>query len=264
MILCYILVFKATYAITGNSSDHVADHELLAHPTIGKIKDSELDQYRGYKPIDAVYTWVNGSDPEWQISKEYWYQDYFTQIHGGEYNAKSYTLQKKTSVNVGANRFRDHDELRYSLRSLEQYAPWIRHVYIVTANQIPSWLVVENPFVTVVPHSAIFATASHLPTFNSAAIEVNLDRIPGLSESFLYFNDDFFLGRAVFPSDFISRSGCQKVYEGWSSNLCATSCLNFFFGNGICNQGCNVAACGYDMGDCDCRDSTYEVRMLLH
>ena len=34
------------------------------------------------------------------------------------------------------NRFSDKDELKYSLRSLEKYAPWIRHVYIVTHGQV--------------------------------------------------------------------------------------------------------------------------------
>ena len=41
-------------------------------------------------------------------------------------------------------RFTDWDELKYSLRSLEKYAPWVRHVYIVTNGQIPSWLDMEN------------------------------------------------------------------------------------------------------------------------
>jgi hypothetical protein len=35
------------------------------------------------------------------------------------------------------NRFRDSEELRYSLRSLVKYAPWVRKIFIVTDNQIP-------------------------------------------------------------------------------------------------------------------------------
>ena len=43
-------------------------------------------------------------------------------------------------------------ELRYSLRSLEKHAPWVRHVYIVTNGQIPSWLNLDNPRMTLVSH----------------------------------------------------------------------------------------------------------------
>ena len=41
---------------------------------------------------------------------------------------------------ASASRYRDNNELRYSLRSLAKFAPWIRHVYIVTNGQIPYWL----------------------------------------------------------------------------------------------------------------------------
>lgn len=75
--------------------------------------------------------------------------------------------------------FTQLQELRYSLRSLERYAPWVRHVYLVTNGQIPYWLDLENPRLTVVTHDQIFLNLSHLPTFSSPAIESHIHRLVG-------------------------------------------------------------------------------------
>lgn len=56
------------------------------------------------------------------------------------------------SESVRGNRFADNDELRYSLRSLERFAPWIRNVFLVTNGQIPRWLNVEHPSLRLVQH----------------------------------------------------------------------------------------------------------------
>ena len=96
------------------------------------------------------------------------------------------------------------------------HAPWIRHVYLVTAGQIPHWLNLDTPHLTVVTHEEIFPNKSDLPTFSSPAIEAHLHRIPGLSEKFLYLNDDVFFGQAVWPEDFYSAIRGQKV--GYSIN----------------------------------------------
>lgn len=76
----------------------------------------------------------------------------------------------------------------YSLRSIEQYAPWIRHVYIVTNGQVPYWLDLSFERVTIVTHDEIYRNRSHLPTFSSPSIETNLHRISNLSERFIYLN----------------------------------------------------------------------------
>ena len=60
------------------------------------------------------------------------------------------------------------------------FAPWIRHIYIVTNGQIPTWLNIKNQNISVISHNEIFPDKSHLPTFNSMAIEVHLHRIAGL------------------------------------------------------------------------------------
>ena len=93
---------------------------------------------------------------------------------------------------------------KYSLRSVEMYAPWIRKIFIVTDNQVPKWLDTSNPKIRIVDHKEILPEVS-LPCFNSRLIEHFLYKIPGLSEHFLYANDDMFINRPVTPATFFCR-----------------------------------------------------------
>jgi len=147
--------------------------------------------------IDAVYLWVDGRDSAFQEGL-------------GRYLAGRplFADFEQTS----ANRFRDSGELRYSLRSLRQYAPWIRHVYLVTNGQVPGWLDRSHPGITVIPHASLFRDRGHLPTFNSNGIETQIHRIPNLSRYFLYMNDDVFLGQAVTPASFLHADGTPRVF----------------------------------------------------
>lgn len=148
-------------------------------------------------PIDVVYTWVDGSDQAWADRRA------------------QYTGESHHSESDGVARFISRDELRYSLRSLYANAPWVNHVYIVTDGQTPNWLM-PGFGVDVVDHRDIFADPSTLPVFNSHAIEANLHRIPDLSEHFLYFNDDMFLGRPVTPKSFFFPNGLSKFFPSQS------------------------------------------------
>lgn len=149
-------------------------------------------------PIDAVYTWVDGDDTDWQRRK-----NEALRAHGqAEINV----------VGANASRYVSRDELRYSLRSLIAYAPWIRQIYLVTDDQVPSWLDLEHPRVRVVRHREIFAGTGRLPTFNSHAIESRLHRIDGLAEHFIYVNDDMFFGRPLLPTAFFHANGIAKFF----------------------------------------------------
>ena len=110
-------------------------------------------------------------------------------------------------------RFRSNDELKYSLRSVGEFAPWVRKVFIVTDDQVPAWLDTSNPRVEIVDHKDIFEDR-HLPCFSSRAINLRLHHIKGLSERFLSFDDDFFLGRPTSVSDFFHESGKGKLFTG--------------------------------------------------
>jgi hypothetical protein len=145
-------------------------------------------------PIDVVYTWVNSADPEWRAAKNTW--------------ADRQHIESPSSENE--ERYLDRDELRYSLRSVWAYAPFIRNVFIVTAGHVPEWLVSDHDRIRVVPHAEIFPNSGELPTFNSHAIEACLHRIPDLSENFLYFNDDVFLCRETNIDAFFTKSGLIK------------------------------------------------------
>ncbi len=149
--------------------------------------------------VDVVYLWVDGNDPVWREVKEQY-------LVAEEESSRTETTQDAATD----NRFADHEELKYSLRSIWKYAPFVHHIYIVTMQQKPSWLQ-DHPMITFVDHREIFLDLSMLPTFNSQAIESNLHRIPGLQEHFLYFNDDVFLGRPVVSGDFFTVDECVKV-----------------------------------------------------
>lgn len=146
-------------------------------------------------PVDIVYTWVDGNDPQWRKKKD------------------SYA-PKKTPENsfevMSECRFRDNNELLYSLRSVAKYAPWVNRVFIVTDNQVPSFINKEN--VTIIDHKDIFPSPSYLPSFNSCAIELCLSQAAEISEHFLSFNDDYMLGNNVSKSDFFDNSGSPIIW----------------------------------------------------
>ena len=157
-------------------------------------------------PIDAVYTWVNDKDPEWFAAMRQ------------HRNALGAGMPARVSA---AERYRNRNELMYSLRALEQFAPWVGRVHLVTAGHLPSWLELDHPKLNLVTHADIFADSDWLPTFSATAIESQIHHIESLSENFLYFNDDFFLGQTTDAADFFHSNGVlkffpagQKVYEG--------------------------------------------------
>lgn len=145
--------------------------------------------------IDIVFSWVDGSSAEFQRMRALRMQSYV--------------------VGVGddsAARYRQLDELKYALRSVYLFAPWVRRIFIVTDSPTPSWLA-EHPAVTIVPSTDFFSDPANLPTHNSHAIESQLHHIEGLSEHFLYSNDDMFFGRPVAPDMFFSPGGITKFVE---------------------------------------------------
>ncbi len=150
-------------------------------------------------PIDVVYTWVDGNDPAWQSRKRAALGD----TDGTELNPLA----------ANESRFSSRDELKYSLRSVAAFADWVRHIYLVTDDQVPDWLDTSSDRITVVSHKELFPDSSALPTFNSHAIETVLHRIPGLSEHFLYMNDDVFIGRPITPDLFFSSVGGPKFFR---------------------------------------------------
>ncbi|KAG0367786.1 Xanthine phosphoribosyltransferase 1 [Gamsiella multidivaricata] len=162
--------------------------------------------------IDIVYTWVNGSDPKLQALKEH-YQDIsplFQMYRAGAgrgmgVGGGSVIRGTGTTKDQTANRFRDMDELKYSVRSVAEYAKdMFKKIHILTTTvdgesdevQVPSWLDMDTSkeVIQLVPHRAIFGNVSVLPSFSSLSIESQIHHIPNLTDVFMYLNDDVFLG----------------------------------------------------------------------
>ncbi|WP_424216813.1 stealth conserved region 3 domain-containing protein (plasmid) [Streptomyces sp. BI20] len=172
----------------------VGDRE---HPTKQEFVDPLMSRIDF--PVDVVYTWVNDDDEAWRARRD------AARAEAG--------IDTGEGADSGDVRFRNRDELRYSLRSLAMFAPWVRNVYIVTDGQTPAWLDTAHPGVKIVDHREIFTDPSVLPTFNSHAIESQLHRIEGLSEQFLYFNDDVFLGRPIAANAFFQTNGVAHHFR---------------------------------------------------
>lgn len=139
-------------------------------------------------PIDVVIPWVDGNDPEWLAERNRYYTGNEESVHSFDYQ--------------------DWGLLKYWFRGIEAFAPWIRYVYFVTWGHLPSWLNVKNPKLRIIKHSD-YIPKKYLPTFSSHTIELNLHRIPGLAEHFIYFNDDTYLIKKCTP-DFFFYKGLPK------------------------------------------------------
>ena len=134
--------------------------------------------------MDFVVTWVDGADPEWQAEKRLY--------------------QKENVGDLRDERYRDWDNLQYWFRAVEKYAPWHQKIHFVTWGHVPPWLNTDHPKLHIVKHSD-YIPGEYLPTFSARPIEFFLHRIPGLSDRFVYFNDDMFLTAPVTPEDFFKN-----------------------------------------------------------
>lgn len=135
--------------------------------------------------VDFVIIWVDGADREWQAEK--------LKYSNGDVSS--------SDVDASIHRYRDWDNLQYLFRSIETFAPWVRKVHFVTAGHVPEWLNLDAEKLNFVKHED-YIPKEYLPTFSSHPIELNLHRIKGLSEKFVFLNDDMFLTRPVRETDF--------------------------------------------------------------
>jgi hypothetical protein len=125
--------------------------------------------------IDFVITWVDMDDPLWKAE--------FERYAGKIDNRKN---------EVSEARFRDYGFLKYWFRGVERFAPWVNKIHFVTCGQKPDWLNENNPKLNLVHHKD-YIPEDFLPCFNSNVLEHYMHKIPGLTEQFVYFNDDFFI-----------------------------------------------------------------------
>ncbi len=142
--------------------------------------------------IDAVISWVDGSDPCYQRKLRS-----FCAEQGIDHNQA-----------VEPTRIQQSNEIHYCLHALERFAPWIRTIYMVTNQQTPPTVAAlqGTPFgdkIKIIDQNDLLLESGiTTPVFNSLSIEWLMWRIKGLSNQFLYLNDDFFIIRPVTPEDF--------------------------------------------------------------
>ena len=138
--------------------------------------------------IDFVVTWVDNTDVEWRTTKNF-------------YAGLSSNIQEEQG---GDLRYRDWGLLQYWFRGVEKFTPWVNKIHFVTYGHVPKWLNLNHPKLNIVKHKE-FMKEEYLPTFNSCAIEINLHKIEGLAENFVYFNDDFFIINYLNPDNFFKN-----------------------------------------------------------
>ena len=154
--------------------------------------------------IDVTITWVDSSDPIWQEEKS------------------KYSGKKEVSAAVDASdaRYRDWDTVRYLLRGIEMYMPWVNHVFFITYGHLPAWMNTGYEKLRIVNHRD-YIPEEYLPTFCSHTIELNMHRIKELSEHFIYFNDDILVLRPLKEEDFF-RNGLPRDYAILNPINCST------------------------------------------
>lgn len=131
--------------------------------------------------IDLVLPWVDGADPAWREA--------FRQH------------RIEAGMDASEIRYRDWGTLRYLFRGVEQFAPWVRKIHLITWGHLPEWLATDHPKLNIVRHEA-YIPQEWLPTFNSNVLELNLHRIEELAEHFILLNDDTFFTRPCRVEDF--------------------------------------------------------------
>jgi hypothetical protein len=133
--------------------------------------------------IDFVIPWVDGNDPEWQKQK---------------------AAYDKNTTKDDVNRYRDFDNLQYFFRGVEKYTPWVNKIHFITWGHVPDWLDVNHPKINIVRHTD-YLPKEYLPTYSSHPIEINIHRIDGLAENFVYFNDDTFILKSIKEGEFFKN-----------------------------------------------------------
>jgi hypothetical protein len=153
--------------------------------------------------IDFVFIYVNGLDPKHIEKKNFYMND----------------NNKKYNKNI---RYENIDEIKYSVNSVIKNLKWINKIYIVTDEQIPPIedKLISTSKVIIIDHKQIIPS-KYLPTFYSDVIESYIYKIPGLSDFFLYGNDDCFCLSKMTYSDFYNNNKF-KIY----ASICSSNLLN--------------------------------------
>ncbi|WPY97048.1 stealth conserved region 3 domain-containing protein (plasmid) [Limimaricola variabilis] len=207
-IECYALRRDGVWVSNNKANDvsRALYEDLLARPGLYPLSrilpGPTLKQQSELQPVDLVYTWVNHADPAWAAL--------FAKHRDAALNRR-HEAEAVSGDAVSLARFHSVDELKYSLRSVARNMPWVRRIHILSNCDRPDWLLPDHPRIRWVRHEEVIAP-EYLPTFSSHAIESHLHLIPGLSERFVYLNDDFFVAAPLQKSFFFDENGASHAF----------------------------------------------------
>lgn len=173
--------------------------------------------------IDLICPWLDEKDPAWQQERNQYASPEL-------YNSECM--------------FREWELMRYWFRGVERALPWIRKVHFVTWGHLPPWLNTEHPKLNIVRHEE-FIPKAYLPTFNSIVISVNIHRIPGLAEQFIYTNDDFYFLDRVTPEEYFQNGlPCDQLHIMPITEVCTDSFGYILWNNISClNEHFDLQTC---------------------
>ncbi|KDN53465.1 hypothetical protein K437DRAFT_72081 [Tilletiaria anomala UBC 951] len=201
-------LFPSGGAAPGNKGKLSAISVAAAAPAAAGTLPSgaELEpEWEWARDVSLVYTWVNGSDPTFAAQRK---------ALGGQ---------------VGGNRDRDNEDLRFSLRTLHRQLPWHTGKIFIVSPSPPSWARlgseisksgfmkessasnVQNSRLVWVHQDAIIPRDAQ-PTFSSNVVEQYLHLVPGLTEHFIHCNDDYMFVSPVHPRDFFTPTRGVRQY----------------------------------------------------
>eukprot|EP00808_Paulinella_micropora_P000556 g16171.t1 len=185
-------------------------------------------------PVDFVLTWINGTHPELEKNAKI-------------STAKQNQRDPRSFLSRVIKRARDYGSLKYAIRSIERYAPWYNHIYIISKWRLrPNWMKENTPKLTILAEEDLLPPEAPV-IFNSNVVDSLFGRIPGISKCFIYMNDDYLIvnptekstwcTQTQLPVVFLSRG---KKYVGkdqaksksiWHNELAfSNECLNRAFG----------------------------------
>ena len=165
-------------------------------------------------PVDLVYSWCDGSDPDFAFRRA----KTMAELSGTEFDPDAVTVERWT----------EHDELKYSIRSVCKFLPWVNKIYVLMNQKPPAWMKTDMPGLVCVQHKDVMWENSSMACFNSNAIETYIHRIPGLSEHFIYSCDDFFVGAPLKKSYFFTKNGTAIQYVYKFKNMCGRLSDEYF------------------------------------
>lgn len=166
---------------------------------------------------DAVVTYVNGSDAQWQA----------------EWQRVQRSDERWANQQIDGSRWRDFGTLPLLIGGIRRYMPWVRNVYVVVSGESQVPCLEPSLGATIVYHRDIIPDEL-LPTFNSTVIELFLWRIKDISERFIYFNDDMFPVGPLEEDDFydgervrirpVVKPPCYTLYSRHLKNGAQLAC----------------------------------------